>query len=408
MGRIGLLRQALIYGMEKPKQPSFVDMTEQFSGAKTEYILNFTSNIIKITNDGKTYYFKESKRREKNLKECVLSGVKSFFCEVERNSIFESKVLNHLKIHKNLKKLINLGQKDKKGSNFNRYLLTQDEKWIGLDIVESEEERRIIRLLAFYLYGEINAYIWNFGVKRGRLQTFSANRTLGVTAIAKLIHVEDLLTSAKFVKITLNGIEKYGILSEEAEGSAKVEVSYEERMKNVTPSFVRALNNLNLLDVLTGDNDHRVGNYNVIGEEKYISVKSYDNDGPSCFSLTARVNTKNQVGCSPFLTRKGEINRAHFDREVANALLSIRREDIGVLRTNFTRLQVYGLWKRIKKVQKAIEKTVKQRAEFLLTEGEWTERLAYQDVLAEYGKTYLKSFLTEGYYECGLHQFDRV
>lgn len=402
--------QALRYRAETPKQLSFSDRRDDFAGAKAEYILNYTSNVIKITHDGRRYFFKEAKKRPASLRACVYEGVDTFFEEITEDPALKERVLVSLKQESNLKKLARMGSKERPGDRLHRYLVSGDETILGLPRHTSSAEEKELRKLVFYLYGELQNWFYNTGVKAGELQTFSAVRALGTYALARLLGVEELIPRCDFVKICLNGKTKYGVLSEEAPGDTWISRPPKERASLVTPAILRGLTNLNLLDVLAGENDHRVGNYHVVTEASAgeSPILSFDNDSPDVFGFSANVRFSNLTGCSLFIDKKGLINRAHLDEKAAKALLAMKKERLQALQPYFGRLQLWFLWRRIGKVQKALTKTLSVRRDLLLWEGEWSAEHLRKDLSPKYGKTYLASLLTDCYFEKGFHDYDRL
>ena len=401
----------LRYRLESPKQLSFCDATERFAGAEGEYILNYSSNVLKLlTPGGQTFFFKEASPRPASLRDCVENGVELFFREIRGNPALREKVLRSLRQKKNLRRLAAMGEKNRPGDGLHRYLTDGDERVLGLPLHTDPAEAQQLRRLIFYLYGEIRTWFYNAGLKTGEKQTFSARRSLGTYALAKLLGVERLLPRCEFVKLTLHGREQFGVLSEEAPGDTLAFRPYGERAAAVTPALLRDLTDLNLLDVLSGENDHRVGNYHVSTDEngKYISVCSYDNDSPDVFGLSADIRFENLVSCSPFVDGKGRINRAHLNRSTAERLLQLKKRDLEALRPYLSALQMQFLWKRVEKLQKAVTKTLLLREDLLLADGEWSMAHLRQDLSAPYGKTYLASLLSDGYFETGLHPFDTL
>lgn len=393
-----------------PRQLNFTDVTEQFLSAKAEYILNYTMNIIKLTDSEKCYYFRETKKHCKSLKECIFCNIDIFFREIVSSPELKANIKDHLKKKSNLRKLIYMGNKDEKDSNFNKYLTCGDERHVGLPLAQNESDKLYTRMLIFFLYGEINAFIWNAGVKEGDLQTFSAVRSLGVRRLSEILGVDYIIVPSKYVKIIINGDVKYGVLCDEATGSLQTDTPIESRVQRCTPYLLRSLTDFNILDALTFDHDHRIGNYYVTEYKngKYEKICSYDNDATMVFALSAKINFRNQIRCSGIVRKDGEINRAHISETTANAVLSVDREEINTLSTYLNAMQIYCTWLRIKKLKKAIKKTIKNRKGFLLAENEWLFTHIQQDLCSQYGKTYLKSFLLDGYFENGLHDFDRL
>lgn len=410
LGRRFALLQNLGYLLEKPKQVAYVDMTERFINARAEYILNFTNNIIRLTLEGKTYYFREAKPHAKSLKDCVMGGVKAFFEEVANDDKLCQRVLDSLAMPQNMHKITNIGSKEKHGSNFNKYLTSGDETCLGFCKAESEQEKKVLRSLAFYLYGEIYAHEWNCRVKSGQLQTFTVIRTLGVYAIARLLDIGEIIAGSQFVKISVNGHTKYGVLSSSAEGNCRTDVVYKERIKRLTPQLLRSFTDLNILDFISCDTDHRVGNYNVVEDENgaYVCVISYDNDSPPTFR-NPFLRVRNPMSYSPLIAKNGCVNRVGISKKTADALLKIDRQKINdALSEYLDRLQISGVWSRIKKLQKAVRKTVDKNPEFLIAKEDWGELHVKAELSGAYGKTYMCSFVSEVYFESGLHDFDTL
>ncbi len=402
--------QMLRYWADTPKQLSFLDQTERFFNAETEHILNYTSNIIKITQNGTPYFFKEAKPRPTSLRACVYESIDCFFDDIVCNPSLKEKVLKSLQNRRCFQRLVNMGYKNVRGDRFHRYLVSSDEGCLGLPASSALEEKAQLRKLVFYLYGELQNWFYNRNVKAGDLQTFSAIRALSTQELAKLLGLGDLIPRCDFVKLKLNGKIRYGILSEHAAGDTLTACPFEQRAKSVTPQLLRSLTNLNLLDVLSRDNDHRVGNYHVVANDRgeYCSILSYDNDSPDTFGLSANVGSVNLIGCSGFLDRKGLINRAHLDQAAASALLRLEKAHLDTFKPFLSNLQIRFLWKRIGKVQKAIRKTLSFRNDLLLMPNDWNREHLKQDLSAIYGKTYLASLLSDCYYESGLHDFDTL
>ena len=402
--------KTLHYRTETPKQLSFLDYTDRFVGADAEYILNFTSNVIKITKDGKSYFFKEAKERRSSLRECVYNAVECFFDEIADSRDLKKKTLEALKIKRCFNRLVGMGYKDVKGDRFNRYLITGDESWLGLPSPADEAERATLRKLVFYIYGEVENWFYNINLKKGQLQTYSAVRALGTQELARMLGIDSLIPRSDFVKIELLGKVRYGVLSEEAAGDTLTSVTPSERAHSVTPELLRALTNLNLLDALTGDNDHRIGNYHVAKNElrKYYAVFSFDNDSPDTFKLSSSVRRSNLIGCSPFVGKDGLINRAHFDADAATALLQIKKADLKARLPYLGMMQQSFLWGRVRKIQNAITKTVGSRGDFLVSPTDWRMEHVNSDLSPRYGKTYLASLLSDCYFESGLHDFDTL
>ena len=402
--------ESLRFWAMKPKQLPFLDYSDLFLDADFEYILNYSSNVIKITNSGTTYYFKEAKKRMSDIRACVYEGIDVFFDEIVDNPLLKEKTLLALENKTNFRRLINMGQKNVRSHRLHRYLVSHDERCLGLPSPDSSKEKQQLRMLAFYLYGELQSWYYNVNVKSGELQTFSSARSLCSWELARLIGVESVIVPCCFAKIRLNGKEKYGILSEQAVGDTLTTVPCEQRAIYVTPQLLRELTNLNLLDVLSRENDHRVGNFHIVSNDEalYVSVKAFDNDSPDCFALSANVGFSNVSGCSGMIDHKGMIRRAHLDKYAAQALLRLEKSHLKALKPYLGDLQLAFLWLRVRRVKKAVNLTLHKHEDFLLAPNEWREEHIMQDRSGQYGKTYLVSLLTDAYFETGMHDFDTL
>ena len=400
----------LRYHLQAPSRLTFLDLTDRFADAECEYILNYTSNVIKISENGVQYFFKEARVREKRLDTYIFKSVDTFFDEIATSPSLKRRVLDSLGKRKNLRRLVNMGYKNARGDRLHRYLVCGNEAILGLPKPMTESDRREIRLFVFYMYGEIQNWFYNVDVKAGQLQTFSAVRALATQELARLLGLSELIVRCDFVKLCLNGRIKYGVLSERASGDTLTSLPYSERARLVTPHLLRSLTNLNLIDVISGDNDHRVGNYHVdmSAPSDASCVRSYDNDSPDSFGCLASIRGRNIIGCSSFLDRAGRVNRAHLDKAPTLALLSIKKEQLLRFSPYLSSVSRRFLWLRICRARRAILKTLHLREDFLLDRDEWKEDHIKLDLSSKYGKTYLKSLLSECYYETGKHEFDTL
>ena len=402
--------QLMRYRLTKPKQLSFSDYTDRFADATVEYLLNFSSNVIKITDGGKHYYFKEAKPHSPSLRTRVFESISAFFEDVVHNPELEVKVTEALKERANLRKLINIGNKSNPRDNFHRYLVTGDPSHLGLPSPRDDSEGAQQRKLVFYLYGEIQNWTYNVSLKTGELETFGAVRALATQELSRLIGVDYLISYCEAVKLKLYGKLMYGILSEEAEGDTLTSYPCYQRMRHITPELVKSLTDLNLLDAITNDNDHRVGNYHVISNDSgdYVTVRSFDNDGPHAFGLSADLRSPNLIGCSGFINKRGLVNRAHLGEETASALYGMDDSAIKSLGRYLGNLELWFLGVRIRKLKRAIRKTAAQRSDFLISHGGWLAKHIEEELSPGWGKTYLASLLSDCYYKDGLHDFDTL
>ena len=386
-----------------PKQISACDNFD-LDGAQAEYIFNYTNNLVKLSKDGKPYYFKEA--RERRAFPAYLKESVDRFFEIYPNPELHNKVLASIRSRSARRKILHMGQKDERRSPLHRYLVSGNERVLGLPSTEGAD-KEIMRKLIFCLYGEVNNYLENVGVKKGDKQTFLAVRALAVSRLAALLGLGHLIPQTRYIRVMLDGRERVGVLTDEAKGEDASLVPCKERKRRITPQLLGELTSLNVLDLLCFDNDHRVNNYFAVTDEagNYIGISSFDNDAPNAFLPTLTVKMKHSTNCSN-LIKGGKINRPHMDGGLARAVAALNKDSLACLRVYLRRIQFFCFFKRLKKLQRAIARTQRARADFLIVDGAWTGEHIQADLSGKYGKTYLQSFLTDCYYLGGLHPFD--
>lgn len=177
----------------------------------------------------------------------------------------------------------------------------------------------------------------------------------------------------------------------------------------MTPTLLRDLNSLALLDALTGDTDHRPNNYFVRLDEQgnYEGVISYDNDAPTAFFPTSSLRKKTTLNMAPNLDKDGSLNLACLSKKVAEAFQSLSESELDPLRDYLTPICVHYLKKRLKSLQKAIKIAFKNNPHFLRDDDAWTMDDIRSDLKRSPGKTYLQSFTVDCYYDDGAHPYDR-
>ncbi len=223
-------------------------------------------------------------------------------------------------------------------------------------------------------------------VKGQKYSYFSAVRSVSTKIIADFLGLGDMITSADFCRITLdNGETLFGIISESAKG---------ERMSDsdtgITPALQRELINLNVLDAICFQKDHGPNNYNVYSVNGEIKVCAFDNDNPTTFLPIPFVYTS-LSGSVPLVDKKGRINRPHFDIDLADRLNTVDVITLQMrLKPYLNLLQRKAVVFRIKKLKKALSKTAKERADFLISANQWNDKTVESELSEAFGITYLK------------------
>ncbi len=221
---------------------------------------------------------------------------------------------------------------------------------------------------------------------------FNANSSTSETLVAKYLGLEQLLTKTEFCVLNLEGkISLFGTMSTKAPGVPydKVKDNLAQRM---TPELLRALTNLNLLDVISYERDHGANNYmNIVDEEgKIRSICAFDNDYPESFKISSSVSFTFSGDVSPFISSDGYVQRPYLDKMVVERLAGL---DMKLFKKELSkylnRIQLYFLTCRIQKIREAIKKSKDKGYVRLLEPDEWTQQMVEEEVKGGNGRTYM-------------------
>lgn len=228
---------------------------------------------------------------------------------------------------------------------------------------------------------------WKMHNRKCDFQMFNANRLLAETKMAELLGLEDLLTKVEFVNLRIEGLpDMLGTMMSNADGVDVREIK-DCYKTAITPQLARALNNLNILDVICYEQDHRPGNYKVVlnSEGKAVSIQSFDNDSPWAFSPFGKVNFHTYERAS-YIINNGKINRPAIDKQLAEKIVGFTKNDISQEFSQYlNKLQLRALWNRINALQIALNNS----KEIWLEEAEWTEDLMQSELSGKWGRTYI-------------------
>lgn len=219
-----------------------------------------------------------------------------------------------------------------------------------------------------------------------RYSCFSAVRSVSSRIIAEELHLEHMITDARWCRLELdNGDSVFGVLSESANGVRMLDYSPE-----LNVSLQKELLDLNLLDLIMFQTDHGPNNYNVYHDDNgYYCVCAFDNDNPYTL-LPAPFVTFGFAGCKPCIDKKGAFLRPCLDKTAAD---NIKNIDFKLLKNRLKPylncVQIWALIIRIKKIQKAIDKSAKANSNFLLNISDWKCSALESELSGTYGETYL-------------------
>lgn len=228
---------------------------------------------------------------------------------------------------------------------------------------------------------------WRSHKKGVKYQTMNAGKMMAEEAIASLLGVERLLTKTHFCKVQVgNGEELVGTMMSDA-GGVDVRVIKDTYREVITPQLVCDLNNLNILDAICYEKDHRPGNYHLIlnDEGKAVSLCAFDNDSPWSFSPFGTMGFKSYENSSP-LINDGIINRPYVDAGMAESVLRLDEASFyNKLKPYINKIQLMACWKRICVLKRAL---INSRSR-ILDRDKWNENIVEDEYSGKYGRTYL-------------------
>lgn len=377
----------------KPKntQQNFDDVPIIECGIENvSFLTHSTNNLIRISVNGKIFYFRECKKHEK-IKEFIRERLNFYYsyCAPEY-AADKNFVLKSLSVRKSLKKFVNMGIVNDCSSGAYHFCIGDGGKYIGLETDDITLEERLKDMVQF-IWGDLYAYMLNSGVKIGNYEIYNAVRSISTYRIAKLLNIERLIPNTRFVTLHIAGMQTmFGTLMEQAAGRCLEHASPEERIGMVSPELQRDLITLNYLDVICLERDHRLGNYNVVFEKGIAKgVIAFDNDSPRSFSIGG-ISFFTYKGCSPLFKGK-KYNRSFVDAELE---LNLQKLTFNRLHKELGNLlnvwQLIGVWSRIKKLKQLIRRIP---IECKLLKDEWSDETVKIELKDDFGKTYLKHFI---------------
>lgn len=285
-------------------------------------------------------------------------------------------------------------------SPLSEFMRSGDPSVIGLKSYPSDEAA-IERLRVFirrFAGGAINSYTQNATVRNGQWQTASANRTLAVEALAKILGISYMIPHAEFRTLVIDGKHRcLGLFMERAPGRDLTRITSEERQRLLSPQLQRELNRLSLLDALTGENDHCPENYHLlVHRDRADGIRVFDNNSMQTFNLQWDVSVETILKCAPYVNHQGLLNRPYVDAQMAERLGRISVWELfRGLRPYLSALPILSLWIRMGRIRKAIEKSVAMGSARSVGYEEWTGQMLEKELSLDQIKTYLHSYLSD-------------
>jgi hypothetical protein len=247
-----------------------------------------------------------------------------------------------------------------------------------------------------YCKGGLEDYYNNSYLNHNSLHNFNLNRQLATRKIAEILGISEIIPQIKVVNLLL-GPDKYkmtGTLMSTA-GNANPCMLPQEKRNQHSKKFVQQISNLEFLDAICYQLDHRLGNYNVqIDNDCIVGAMAFDNDAPMTFFPILSVPKNTYCGCSGILNGKKMINRPYVDGVFYNRINSVYfREICNGMRPYLTLAQIIALYHRLQIVRSAINKSVRKKCLIVINDEDWEHIQEDKYLNSAYGMTYLKYFL---------------
>lgn len=351
-------------------------------------ILTSTSNnILKIAHEGKTFFFRQC-RRHTEIHEYVQTLIDEYYCSGELRKDREI-VEKSLAQRKNFLKFANMGMTNDISSGVYRFCMGGASELIGIINDDAELNDRL-RDFAQFVWGELYAYKLNAGLKTGAYQTYNAVRQIATKRVADIFGLSELIPGVEFAILNISdGRRLFGTVMEEAPGIILERESAQKRRNVVTPRFQHALNNLNFLDALCHEKDHRPGNYTVVmSGNKAESICAFDNDSPMSFGL-GNASFESYMNCSPYILHHS-LNRPYIDEKIVKILLTDNFDKLyQAMKDLLNSVQIMALKRRFRALQEAVSML---RPHTVISDEEWNDETVREELSGAYEKTYLGLF----------------
>lgn len=367
-------------------------------------VISSSSVVLHVVTSELDGYFFEC-RKHTNIKKYVKSFIDDYFnifCDdypekdADKEFIFKS-----LQNPQNFKKFISMGRKlYNLKSGCMEFLNTGNGAAIGLETTESELIKRLQKFVGEYAWCQLNSFYTNKYIGKNAFQNKEAAAALATYEISKLLGLEYMLPQANYITLNIDNKKSlFGLFIKTAEGCSILPFNSDERKGKITPLLQRDLSSLNVLDVITHEQDHSPNNYNVVMDENGLvtGVSAFDNKGEGTFFLSESLDFQTFKYCSSFIKPDGLINRPYISKELFEQIKQITPEMLfKKLKGILNPLQIFFCWKRINNLTTTIEKTLTKQNKFLLlSTTDWSEKTVEDELSGDYGKTYLISFFSD-------------
>lgn len=392
--RNGIIR---LFMASKNDLTKIADSSFSPAGYTQKHIAN-TTIITMFEKNGDVRFFREC-RKHSSLRNYVFTAIHDYFDRVSTFSQTEElkkAVLEDLEDPANYKRLTRIG------GVFNRHLMDilcgvyQDYSAVGVPCFGDFSAQDEFIAFLKYISGIIISQKTNAYLKNGAYENFSANKQLATYRLACMLGVEELITPVYVCGFLDGDAYRLGTLMDKAPGYPPSEILPEKRTNLESADFLKDITNLEYLDALCYQLDHRLDNYYVVENDagRIAHVVTFDNDAARTFFVSGKLPKGTYAGCSCVVSKDGKVARPYMDSAFAEHLRRLDKvflkRELGELMSG---MQLRCLWKRIRALQKAVEKTAAENGEFLV--ADWAAAAPEKEEDSRYGCTYYKLYLTD-------------
>lgn len=374
-----------------------------------------SSNVIKIfDHEGKKFFFRECRKHEK-FNNYVDNVIEEFFCAAAGNTrIFNmnqkipiqinfsnekisdfreyvDKCRSKISFYKKIKKI----DEHLKECDFNIWTNHTD---VPLDSLKKmglndcpQNIKDVLTYFFCFMQNSVKNYLFHNFETVGDYETFFASKSIATYKIAKILGIERLIASTKFICLVVAGKKHYGVMCASANGKRALDCDYA-----VNRSLHRELINLHVLDALCLQADHWVNNYNIIADEfdNAISVCAFDNDCKWTFFPWLKLSFNSMCNGAPIINSEKMLNIPHMDKDFANSVFNVDIKRVKKeLRPYLNVLQMCALIMRVKQLQKMIKKMSEKNNRFIVDRNEWSGSALNSDLAGKYGNSYLYQYV---------------
>ena len=361
-----------------------------------KFFANTPNTIIYFKSDDCEGYFRECRIHKDKfsfVKE-LISDYCDYILKTDDSSLLYNEILRYLSNNANLIKFFYMGDGTDPYAPINIYRNTLNPSIVGFDNSISDTLRAKLLNIVQFVWGPLAEYQYCLNLSEGQPQLFNSSKSMITKIIADEIGAETIVPETYYAKLILEGKERIGIVVGVADG---VEPKKENKYV-ITGTLQKDLINLNLVDIITYQKDHRPGNYFVrLNKRKeVVGISAFDNDTPTTLFPYLSPKLKTYCGCTtlvnhgfyihPFIANK---TFSCIERLTAKELYQSINKYCSSIEAICTVIRFYFL-------KNAINRSVKYKTTTIINDDEWNDTTLNEEINnSKIGCTYLQLLLSK-------------